>query len=377
MNERIYLSPPNVHETDLAAVNEAMKSGWIAPVGPQIDLLETRLADFFDDKRVLLLNSGTSALHLSLILANVQEGDTVLTSTLTFAACANVILYQKAIPVFVDCEQDSWNVDPDLLEVYLRSSPDLPKAIIVTHLYGVPAKIAEIKAIAESYDIPLIEDAAEAMGSLYFEKQVGQFGDFGVLSFNGNKILTTGGGGALICSKNHHQKALHLATQANAGQYEYHHDEVGYNYRLSNVLAGLGLSQLDRLAHFIIRKKEIFQLYQEHLSDYFDFKAHIPSGCNPNFWLSVGLLKLESYQVLTLIEFMESQNIELRRFWKPLHLSPAYINSKMIKGQVNDFATSFFERGICLPSGTGLTVPQQMKVIQKIRYFFEQHASES
>ena len=319
---RIYLSPPNTNEAEKKALDDALASGWIAPAGPELLRFEQQLSEYFNSKSVLLLNSGTAALHLSLVLAGVGEGDVVLTSSFTFAACANVIHYQNAIPVFIDSESDTWNIDPALLEEYLGNCTVPPKALIATHLYGVPAEIQQLKSICKRYGVLLIEDAAEALGAYAGTRPVGSFGDFGIVSFNGNKVITTSGGGALICSEDHYKNGLHLATQANRGVGEYDHDQVGYNYRLSNVLASLGASQFEKLHLFLNRKKSIFQKYREALSDYLLFPQE-KAGNQSNYWLTTALLK-DSHSPAELLQWLEDANIESRRLWKPLHLHKAY-----------------------------------------------------
>lgn len=366
MNERIYLSPPNIDRQEEKSLAEALSSGWIAPVGPQITSFESKLSDLFHNKRTLLLNSGTSALHLSLVLSDVGEGDIVITSSMTFAACANVILYQKAIPVFIDSEENTWNIDPELVATYLATCNKKPKAIIVTHLYGVPAKLNELTEIASKFGITLIEDAAEALGSTYDGKQIGGFGDFGIISFNGNKIVTTSSGGALVCSENAYQKGLHLSTQANRGTSEYEHDMVGYNYRMSNILAGLGIAQLAKLESFIETKKRIFERYKIELLDFLDF----PKEAKPNrsnYWLTTGLMRTD-HSPIDVIAALEMENIEARRLWKPLHMQLPYENYDFIGSGICE---SLFDRGICLPSGTGMTDVQQSRIIDVIKRFFK------
>lgn len=362
----IHLSPPNVDSQDIEAVRVALESGWVAPVGPSLDAFEKALESYFPTKRVLSLNSGTSALHLSLALLGISDGDHVVVSSLTFAACANVILYERAIPVFMDSEENTWNLDPICLSEYLNKCIVKPKAIIVTHLYGVPANMNAIMKIAQEHQIPVVEDAAESLGSTYRSKHVGGFGDYGVLSFNGNKIITTSGGGALILDHEGYDRGLHLATQANSGHDSYHHEEAGFNYRMSNVLGGLGLSQLSKLADYVDRKREIFDMYQQSLSGYFTFNAEEEETfCNR--WLTVGLMK-EGSSPIALIEFLKSKQIETRRLWKPLHLHPAYHEADFIGTGVCE---RLFEKGICLPSGTSLSTEQQAYVINEIRLFFE------
>ena len=366
MKERIYLAPPNIDQKEKDSILSAIDSGWIAPMGPSLDEFERMLSAHFQGRKVLLLNSGTSALHLSLILAGVGEGNTVITSSLTFAACANVILYQKAIPVFMDNENETWNLDPEVLASYLEIAHEKPKAIIVTHLYGVPAKIKLIKKIAEKYDIKLIEDAAEALGSTIHGNQVGSFGEFGVVSFNGNKIITTSGGGALICNEENYARGLHIATQANRGAGEYDHDMVGYNYRMSNILAGLGESQFGKLDDFLIAKRNILNVYKMHLSDYFLFPKELDFNAS-NHWLTTGLIKSD-HRPTDLIVWLEKDNIESRRLWKPLHLHKAY---QSFKFHGDGVCVDLFQKGVCLPSGTGLSEELQLKVISSIQKFFE------
>ncbi|WP_436517041.1 DegT/DnrJ/EryC1/StrS family aminotransferase [Ekhidna sp. To15] len=364
----IYLSPPNITKTELTQVRKVMDSGWLAPVGPAIDEFEEKLQDKFQGKRVLSLNSGTSALHLALILAGVEDGDEVLVSSFTFAACANVVLYERAIPVFIDSDNRSWNLDPEILEKYLSTARKLPKALIITHLYGMPADIQRIVSIAHEYGVKVIEDAAESLGSAYEGKSVGDFGDFGILSFNGNKIITTSGGGALICNQKEWERGKHLATQANSGVFGYDHQEAGYNYRMSNILAGIGLAQLPKLESFIDKKRAIYQRYQDQLSQYFDF-LNEPDGSFSNRWLTTVLVKMDGASMDDLISFLDKSGIESRRLWKPLHLHSAYDSSTFVGTGICE---KIFEKGICLPSGSGLTNDQQQYVIDQLKSWFAQ-----
>ncbi|MEQ9467291.1 MAG: aminotransferase class I/II-fold pyridoxal phosphate-dependent enzyme [Ekhidna sp.] len=361
--QRIYLSPPNLVGNEYQKISDVLDSGWIAPVGKAIDEFENQLAASYENKAVVALNSGTSALHLALILSGVGKGDHVLISSFTFAACANVVLYQSANPIFIDSETQTWNLDPDLLEAYLKKAKKIPKAIIVTHLYGMPAQIDRVCSIAKEYGIIVIEDAAEALGSTFNDQYVGGFGEFGVLSFNGNKIITTSAGGALICREQDRKRAVYLATQANSGTLGYDHMEVGYNYRMSNVLAGLGVAQHEHLSDFISRKRAIHTRYQERLSEHFDFLAE-PVGCFSNRWLTTATLRDSNRNIEELIQFLDGQNIETRRLWKPLHLHQAYSGYPFIGDKV---AEDLFNRGICLPSGTGLPIEDQDFVIDKIK----------
>lgn len=366
-NERIYLAPPNVGEGEQEEVRKALSGGWVAPVGPSIDKFEEELAKRYVDRAAVALNSGTSALHLALVMSGVKNGDTVLVSSFTFAACANVVLYLGAKPVFIDSERETWNLDPNALSNYLASCDHVPKALIVTHLYGMPAKMKEVMRIAKKYGVIVIEDAAEALGAKLNEGEVGQMGDFGILSFNGNKIITTSGGGALICKKQEKQRAIYLATQANNGRLEYDHHEVGYNYRMSNILAGLGLAQLTQIDLFLMKKKAIFETYQRELNHYFDFLQE-PQGFSSNRWLTTCVLKSDNREVMDLIHFLDEQNIETRRLWKPLHLHQAYDEYPFYG---NKICEDLFNKGICLPSGTGLTEDEQGYVIETVSTWFQ------
>lgn len=366
--KRIYLSPPNFSDIEMSEVEKVFSSGWIAPVGPALDAFEASLAENYVNRSVLALNSGTSALHLALILAGVEDGDEVLIGSFTFAACANAVLYERAIPVFIDSDRTSWNLDPDVLEEYLSHSNILPKALIVTHLYGMPADIERIAAIAKKYGVQVIEDAAESLGAKVKGQHVGSFGDFGVISFNGNKIITTGGGGALICSEKDWERGKHLATQANSGRMGYDHKEAGFNYRMSNVLAGVGLGQLTKLDAFIEKKRSVFQIYQDNLSEYFDFLDE-PSNRFSNRWLTTAIMKDESRSIDDLIQHLEDRNIETRKLWKPLHLHDAYSSSAFIGAGVCE---TIFKKGICLPSGSGLTNDEQDLVVQEIMDWLDQ-----
>lgn len=366
--QRIYLSPPRLSDDELAKVMSVLDSGWVAPVGPAIDEFEARLGNNYPAKAVLALNSGTSALHLALILAGVVDGDEVLVSSFTFGACANVILYERAVPIFLDSEELSWNLDPDILEAYLASAQKLPKALIVTHLYGMPAQIERIVSIARKYDVKIIEDAAEALGSAINGQYLGCFGDYGIVSFNGNKIITTSAGGALICPKEDWDRGKHLATQANSGKFGYDHKEAGYNYRMSNVLAGIGLAQLSKLETFIKCKRSIHERYKNQLDKFFDFLEE-PHNCFSNRWLTTALIKDKKKRIEDLIEYLDQKNIETRRVWKPLHLHEAYSEASFIGEGICE---RIFEKGICLPSGSGLSKDQQIFVINEIKSWLAQ-----
>ena len=360
--DRIYFSPPYISETEIAAVTETLKQGWVAPVGPQLDLLEQSLSQKFHFPNVLALNSGTAALHMAVRMAGVSAGDRVVVGSFTFVAAANAVRYEQGVPVFMDSESDTWNLDPGLLNGYLseqEGKPTFPKAVIVTHIFGQPAKIEEIAAICTRYGVKLIEDAAEALGT---KTTIGQFvgglGDFGILSFNGNKILTTGGGGALICkNEGDHEHAISLASQAKMPANHYLHKEVGYNYRLSNVLAGLGLAQLSRFEGVLERKKMVFDYYRRALESLNWLTPKVVYGAN--CWVYPCVIDHE-IGVDELIRLFEEANIEARRFWRPLHLQPLFSDAEYVGGSV---AEDLFRKGVCLPSGAGLTDEEMNRVV--------------
>lgn len=371
-NSRIYLSPPCVDQEEEIAILEALRSGWVAPFGPKIDQFQSELSTKFGYSKVLAVNSGTSALHLAVKLANVKKNTKVLIGSFTFVAAANAVLYEGGEPVFIDSESATWNIDPILLEERLiKAQKDNEQigAVIITHIYGIPAQIERIQSICKHYKVMLIEDAAEAVGATVNGKFVGSFGDFGILSFNGNKIITTSGGGALICKQaKHHEKAIFLAHQAKDHSSYYQHSELGYNYALSNVLAGIGLSQLNKLERFKQIKEEIYHFYKLHLSqlEVFDFTNSVQAS-EPNYWLSTILIKPAFLSIVAprdIIEALEQENIEARRFWKPMHLQPLFEGNEYVGEGV---AEDLFERGICLPSGSSLAKQDQHKIVDTIK----------
>ena len=358
-NERIYLSPPHMGGTELAYIQNAFDTNWIAPLGPHVDAFENNLSGFLQVKACAALSSGTAALHLALIQLNVQQSDYVICPTFTFSASANPILYQKAIPVFVDSEKETWNMDPELLEeavqFCLRQNKK-PKAIIVVHLYGMPAKLKAIQKIADDHGIPIIEDAAESLGSTYYGKHTGSFGTFGILSFNGNKIITTSGGGALVSSNIEAiKKTRFLATQARDPAPHYQHSTIGYNYRMSNICAAIGRGQMEVLSNRVDSRKKNFNYYQSRLSvlPAITFLPE-PENVSSNRWLTT--IQIDSKQTNatpnTIRLALESLNIESRPLWKPLHLQPVFAQFPSF---VADISTNLFFNGLCLPSGSALT----------------------
>ncbi len=364
MNSKIWLSSPHIGKNELQYVNEAFASNWIAPLGPHVNAFEKGLQIQTRTSHVAALSSGTSAIHLALILLGVKTGDIVFCQSITFSASANPIAYQGAIPVFIDSEKETWNMDPILLKDALEDAKNngkLPKAIIPVHLYGMPAKMKEIHSIANEYGVPVIEDAAEALGSNIDNKPCGSFGDFGILSFNGNKIITTSSGGALI-SENAKliEKARFLATQARDEAPHYQHSQIGYNYRMSNVLAGIGRGQLEVLNDRVKARRNNFERYKQYFSNHNNsgFKIQFqeePEGYYSNRWLTCILVDPLFNKGLTRETIrlaMEIQNIETRPLWKPMNKQPVFAS---IKNYINAVSYKLFENGLCLPSGSNLT----------------------
>lgn len=371
--ERLYLSPPYLSGEEQALVQEALASGWIAPLGPQVEAFEREFAETVGAPYALALSSGTAALHLTLIEAGVQAGDEVAVSTLTFAASAFPIVYLGARPVFIDSERQSWNMDPDLLAEWLDQrarSGRLPKAVVLVHLYGQSANIQPTQELCQRYGIPLVEDGAEALGATYYGKVPGTFGLAGIYSFNGNKIITTSGGGMLV---SHDERliahARKLATQAREPFPYYEHAEIGYNYRLSNLLAAVGRAQLRTLEQRVQKRRWIFEQYRlrlQHLPGV-GFMPEAPWGqCTR--WLSVILIDPEEFGATpeTVRLALEAENIESRPIWKPLHMQPVFAGCETVGGAV---AEDLFRRGLCLPSGTGMTeadIERVVEVVQRV-----------
>jgi len=366
---RIYFSAPNVDESDVKLVAETIRNGWIAPVGPELKLFEQQLIQQFGYPNLVLLNSGTSALHMAVKLAGIKPGDKVLVGSFTFISAANAVRYEGGVPVFMDSESATWNLDPDLLEQYLikhSGTGNMPEAVIVTHIFGRPALICDIVAICDKFGIKLIEDAAEAVGSEYQGQTLGTFGDYGVISFNGNKLITTGGGGAIICKNSGDaEKVRFWSDQSKAQSAQYLHLELGYNYRLSNVLAGLGLSQLAKFDAFLKRKEAVHNYYLTELRS-LDWLEPTSALSGSNHWTNPFLIKqeyLESINPDFIVQKLEEANIEARRFWRPLHLQPIYANTEFVGGGICE---NLFERGFCLPSGTALDSTQQERVVKAL-----------
>lgn len=353
---RIPFSAPYTGQAEEEAVLAALRSGWVAPVGPQLDAFEQALCHRFGYQHALAVNSGTAALHLALVLAGVTKADRVLVGTMTFVAAGNAVRYVGGTPVFMDSDYQTWGLDAQLLDSYLTACTprNKPKALIATYAYGLPIHIQDIASICYRHQVCLIEDAAEALGTYIEGVPAGGWGDFAILSFNGNKILTTGGGGALVCRNEHdHAKALKLATQAKEPADHYEHQVQGYNYRMSNVSAGLGLGQLSRFDEIISRKKMIAEQYDSCLGDLeWLQKAEVANGSVPNHWTNAYLIdKGAGVSPSQVLKVLARKNVEARRFWKPLHLQPLFKSAESVGGAVS---LDLFERGICLPSGAGM-----------------------
>ena len=373
-NKKIWLSSPHLSDNERKYVNEAFDSNWIAPVGPHINSFEEKISKISNDSHVAVLNSGTAAIHLALILLDVRIGDNVLCSSFTFAASTNPIVYLGAKPVFIDSEKDTWNMCPTLLEnaiIELSLKDEKPKAIILVHLYGYPAKINEIIAISKKYNIPLIEDAAEAIGSSYNGIPLGTFGDLGVFSFNGNKIITTSSGGALLSSnKKFIDKAKFLSTQARDEYPHYEHSEIGYNYRMSNICAAIGLGQIEVLKERVDKRRYIFDFYKEKLSDIKEIKFvdDVP-GFYSNRWLTTILFKKDAaINRESMRLHLLKDNIESRPLWKPMHLQPVFKKYQVFE---NGISEDLFDRGLCLPSGSNMNEEDLMRVVSQIKMVYE------
>lgn len=364
-------------------VQEAFDTNWIAPLGPHVDGLEADLQNYTGRKSAAALSSGTAALHLAMILLGVERDDVVLCQSLTFSASANPIVYQGAKPVFIDSETDSWNIDPEALETALRKLSSKgrrrrPKAIVPVHLYGMPAKMDDIIALSERYEVPIIEDAAEALGSTYQGQPCGSFGDCSVLSFNGNKIITTGGGGALLSDDPEFTaRARFLATQARDEAPHYQHSQIGYNYRLSNVLAGIGRGQMEVLPERIRQRRANFDRYRIFFQQWNDqgFDIRFQEGQPDSFsnrWLSSILIDPTKNKGLTREQIrlaLEDANIDARPLWKPMHLQPVFAEAAYFGG---DTAERLFDQGLCLPSGSNLTEGDFERIFAVLEGVFSQ-----
>ncbi|MCX7772829.1 MAG: aminotransferase class I/II-fold pyridoxal phosphate-dependent enzyme [Clostridia bacterium] len=379
MDKRIYLSPPDITGREIEHVMEAFNSNWIAPLGPLVDKFEQAVSGKIGIKSALALSSGTSAIHLALKYIGVNPGDTVFCSSLTFSGSCNPVCYERGELVFIDSERESWNMCPLALEKALvdaKRKNKLPKAVIVVNLYGQSADMDRILPLCEAYGVPVIEDAAESLGAYYKGRSSGTFGMFGTFSFNGNKIVTTSGGGMLVSDNEEAiEKCRFWSTQAREKAIHYEHKEIGYNYRLSNVLAGIGLGQYEQIDQKIEKKKSIYDRYVKAFSDIEEISMNpIPDWSEPNYWLSVLLLCQDSHvKPSEVLNKLQSYNIESRPVWKPMHLQPVFADSEFVTCQLNGGSVSedLFQKGLCIPSGTSLSREDQDKVIEVIRSLFK------
>ena len=379
MSERIYLSPPHMGGEELKFVHEAFESNWIAPLGPQVSAFEKEVASYVGTKGALAVNSGTAAIHLGLRLLGVGPGDKVFCSTLTFIGSVNPILYLDAEPVFIDSEPESWNMSPNALKRALEDAAennDLPKAVIVVNIYGQSTDMDPMLDLCDEYSVPVLEDAAESLGAFYKGKPSGTFGKYGIFSFNGNKIITTSGGGMLVSNDTEGlEKARFWATQARDPASYYQHSEMGYNYRMSNILAAIGRGQLRVLDDRVRRRREIFDTYKLELGSIpgVGFMPEAEFG-KSNRWLTVMTLDPETIKKnpFELVDYLEEQNIESRPVWKPMHLQPLFQGKKYYTHEENrSISDILFKTGICLPSGTAMSQGDLERVIEAIREFLD------
>ncbi len=372
--KRIYLSSPTMHSEEQQFVKEAFNTNWIAPLGPNVTAFEEEMAAYAKAGYVTALSSGTAAIHLALKLLNIGPGDVVFVSDLTFAATCNPIVYEGATPVFIDAEPDTWNMSPKALEKAFEKYPN-PKAVLCAYLYGTPAKIDEIMAVCEAHHVPYIEDAAESLGSTYKGKHTGTMGRFGIFSFNGNKIITTSGGGMLVSEDEEAiKKAVFLATQARDPARYYLHSQIGYNYRMSNVIAGVGRGQLLHLDEHKARKQAIYRQYKEAFADISEIGMNPlnPDG-DANNWLSGMLIERESNVTPDMImDALEAENIESRPIWKPMHEQPVFVKCDFMPHNEDgsSVGSGVFERGLCLPSDIKNTQEDMERIISIIRNCF-------
>lgn len=383
--KRIFLSCPTIHGEEQKFVQEAFDTNWVAPLGPNVNALEKEMAAYTGAGYASALSAGTAAIHLALRVLGIGEGDVVFVSSLTFSATCNPIVYEKATPVFIDSEEDTWNMSPKALKKAFEKYPN-PKAVVVVHLYGTPAKLDEIMEICKEHNVPLVEDAAESLSSTYKGKHTGTFGKIGIYSFNGNKIITTSGGGMLVSDEEEiTRKVTFLATQARDAARHYQHSQIGYNYRLSNVTAGIGRGQLLHLDEHKALKKEIYRQYKEAFADIEELAMNPlnPDG-DANCWLSCVTIK-DGCEVSPdqIIDALEAENIESRPIWKPMHLQPVFADYDFVTTQgfksdlpkreqnsMESVSEDIFNRGLCLPSDIKNTDEDMRKIIGIVRGCF-------
>lgn len=378
--KKIYLSSPTMHGEEQEFIKEAFDTNWVAPLGPNVNAFEKELADYVGISHASALSSGTAAIHLALKILGIDQGDLVFVPTLTFSATCNPVVYEKAVPVFIDSEKDTWNMDPKALRKAFEKYPDV-KAVIVVHLYGTPAKLDEIMEICKEHRVPLIEDAAESLGSTYKGKHTGTIGDIGIYSFNGNKIITTSGGGMMVSDKEEFtKKATFLATQARDLARHYQHSHIGYNYRMSNIVAGVGRGQLLHLEEHKAQKKALYRQYEEAFADIPEITLNPLNGDgDANCWLTCMTIAPESSVTPNqIMDALEEQNIESRPIWKPMHLQPVFAEYDFITVMENgcgeevqeSVSEDVFNRGFCLPSDIKNTTEDMELIINTVRKCF-------
>ncbi len=379
--KRIFLSCPTMHGEEQAFIKEAFDTNWVAPLGPNVNAFEKELAEYVKAGHASALSAGTAAIHLALRILGVGEGDVVFVPTLTFSATCNPVVYEKATPVFIDSEEDTWNMSPKALRRAFEKYPNV-KAVMLVHLYGTPAKIDEIMEICREHQVPVIEDAAESLSSTYKGKHTGTFGKIGIYSFNGNKIITTSGGGMMVSDEEAiTQKATFLATQARDAARHYQHSQIGYNYRMSNVVAGIGRGQLLHLEEHKMLKKKIYAQYKEAFADIPQLSMNpLNPDADANCWLSCITIspdaKVSPNQIM---DALEAENIESRPIWKPLHLQPVFADCDFITGEGSrketgnqiSVAEDIFNRGVCLPSDIKNTQEDMQRIIGIIKNLFQ------
>ena len=378
MKERIYLASPHMGGNEEKYVKEAFDTNWVAPLGPNVNNFEKEMCNYTKAKAACALVSGTSAIHMALKCIGVTKGDIVFASTLTFSATVNPIIYLGATPVFIDSEYESFNMCPKALEKAFENAKlnnKMPKAVIVVHLYGQSADMDKIKEICDKYNTPIIEDAAESLGTTYKGVQTGTIGEIGIYSFNGNKIITTSGGGMMVSNNEEYtKKALFWATQSRENERHYEHKELGYNYRMSNIVAGIGRGQLEVLDERIAKKKEIYQNYKEAFKDICDIEMMPICEYNePNYWLSCITLKEESIiKPIDIMMALEKDNIESRPVWKPMHMQPFFKDYEFVQVKEGiSVSEDLFNRGVCLPSDTKMTEEDIQRIVSIVKECFD------
>jgi dTDP-4-amino-4,6-dideoxygalactose transaminase len=377
MKNKIWLSSPHMGGNEITFVNEAFSANWVAPLGPNVDGFESDIQEYLKINHAAALSSGTAAIHLALILLNVGSGDDVICQSFTFSASANPIVYQGATPIFIDSEHETWNMCPIQLRIAIEdrlNKGKKPKAIIPVHLYGMPAKMDEISSLANEFNIPIIEDAAEALGSTYNDQKCGIFGKFGILSFNGNKIITTSGGGALLSNDQEAiEKARFLSTQARDKAPHFQHSQIGYNYRMSNIVAGIGRGQIEVLEDRVKQRRANNQRYREFFKgvEGVTFQTEPNEDYFSNYWLTAILINPEKTGGISREDVrlaLDTENIESRPLWKPMHMQPVYLGTKFYGTGVSE---RLFEQGLCLPSGSNITDEEFDRIFSVLSKIFK------